>query len=309
MQSRSQARLLELWLQRQPPFPLHKPSTVQRHLPQPQLPLWHFHLHQPPHHHSVHDGNRTRFSHTTSPVQLRHWLRGPDEPEPEEEDPTEPPLLNEPHDQGEEQPAQDEALHGADPVDDPEPGPSLEDTVANLEALVEHLREQLQMANDDSRRQYQQLQELLQEHERLAEQYGAAQRVAGDFYMDRQLVLHQMDQQRDLEVEIQNAVNQRINQLLNRHVFFTRGGECWHLSLACATARAHTPVFGRRACRVCVHALQVLQPEPDVWAPFDAGTTFRWAWLLWHEFQRGGPGRWISWNSTFSPFLLPMWNV
>ena len=80
--------------------------------------------------------------------------------------------------------------------------------------------------------------------------------------MDRQLALYQMDQQRDPQEEIQNAVNQRINQLLNRNVFFTRGGECWHLSQACATARAHTAVFGRRACRVCVHALQVQQPEP-----------------------------------------------
>ena len=148
------------------------------------------------------------------------------------------------------------------PVDDPEPGPSLEDTVTNLEALVEHLREQLRIANEDNHRHYQQLQELLLEHERLVEQHGAAHRVAGEFYMDRQLALHQMDQRRDPQEEIQNAVNQRINQLLNRDVFFTRGGECWHLSRACATARAHTGVFGRRACRVCVHALQVQQPEP-----------------------------------------------
>ena len=124
---------------------------------------------------------------------LRHWFKGPDEPEPEEEDRSTPQLLEEPHDQGGDQPAlqgddfgelpaQDAAPLAAEPVDDPEPGPSLEDTVTNLEALVEHLREQLRIANEDNHRHYQQLQELLLEHERLVEQHGAAHRVAGEFY-------------------------------------------------------------------------------------------------------------------------------
>ena len=125
---------------------------------------------------------------------------------------------------------------------------------------MEFLREQLRLANEDNHRHYQQLQELLQENEQLAQQHEAARTVAGDFYMDRQLVLLQADQQQERQDEqIQNAVNQRINQLLNRDVFFTPRGECWHLSQACAAARARTTVFGRRACRVCVHALQVRQ--------------------------------------------------
>ena len=201
---------------------------------------------------------------------LRHWLRGPDEPEPEKEDPTDPQLLDEPHDQGGDQPvlqgepgelpADAADLPAGQIADEPdEPPLSLEDTVVNLENLVEHLRGQLRLANEDNLRHHAQLQALLEEHERLAEQHEGARRVAGDFYMDRQLVLHQADKQRQQQEEIQMAVNQRINQLLNRDVFFTPRGECWPLSEACARARSHCTVFGRRACRVCVRALQIQQ--------------------------------------------------
>ena len=204
---------------------------------------------------------------------ILRWLRGPDEPEPEGEDLTGPQLLELPYDQGGNQPD----LHGdgnyveaaderaAEPVDGlQEPEPSLEDTVVNLENLVDFLREQLRLANEDNNRHYLQLQDLLQEHERLIEQHEAARTVAGDFYMDRQMVLHRADQERDRQEEqIEMAVNQRINQLVNRNVFFTPRGECWHLSEACARARSHSTVFGRRACLVCVHALQVRQTEPE----------------------------------------------
>lgn len=64
-------------------------------------------------------------------------------------------------------------LPAEEPVEDPGvPEVSLEDTVSNLENLVEFLRE------------YQQLQEPVRT-------------VAGNFYMDRQLVQHQADQQGD----------------------------------------------------------------------------------------------------------------
>ena len=203
---------------------------------------------------------------------ILRWLRRPDEPEPEGEDLTEPLLLDGPANQDGQQPD----LHGdgmddeaavpqtANPVGDPgEPEPPLEDVVTNLENLVEFLRGQLRLANEDNLRNHRQLQDLLQEHEQLTEQHEAARRVAGNFYMDRQLVLHNADQERARqEQQIQMAINQRINQLLNRDVFFTPRGECWHLSEACARARAHSTVFGRRACRVCVHALQVQQEGP-----------------------------------------------
>lgn len=124
---------------------------------------------------------------------------------------------------------------------------------------MEFLREQLRLANEDNHRHYQQ---LLEEHERLVQQHEAARNVAGDFYLDRQMTLVRADQEGDRQEEaIQMAVNQRINQLVNRNVFFTPRGECWHLSEACARARSHSGVFGRRACRVCVHALQVRQEE------------------------------------------------
>ena len=212
--------------------------------------------------------------------QLRHWLRGPDEPEPEEEDPEDLLLLEQPRDQGGIIPTLqgEPGVQPADGMEQPavflpaghndgepdEPPLSREDTVANLENLVEHLREQLRLANEDNIRHYAQLQELLQEHEQLAEQLAASRRVAGDFYMDRQMTLHQTEQQvHQQQQQIQNIVNQRINQLLNRNVFVTPRGECWHLSEACARARAHSTVSGRRACRVCVHALQVQQQEPE----------------------------------------------
>ena len=221
-------------------------------------------------------------------LQLHHrflvWLRGPDEPEPEEEDETDPPMLEQPRDQGGNEPA----LHGegrpetpaeaahfeaAFPVERPgengehqEPEPHHDDVVTNLENLVAHLREQLRLANEDNLHHYNQLQELLQEHERLVEQHEAAQRVAGDYYLDRQLALQQVEvqrnQQENQQEQIQMAVNQRINQLLNRNVYLTPRGECWHLSEACARARSHSVVDGRRACRVCVHALQVPPAEP-----------------------------------------------
>lgn len=62
-------------------------------------------------------------------------------------------------------------LPAEEPVEDPGV-PEEEDTCSNLQNLVEFLRE------------YQQLQE-------------PARTVAGNFYMDRQLVLHQADQQGD----------------------------------------------------------------------------------------------------------------
>ena len=61
------------------------------------------------------------------------------------------------------------------------PEPHHDDVVTNLENLVAHLREQLRLANEDNLHHYNHLQELLQEHERLVEQHGAAQRVAGDY--------------------------------------------------------------------------------------------------------------------------------
>ena len=122
------------------------------------------------------------------------------------------------------------------------------------------------MANEDNFRHYTQPQDLLREHERLVEQHEAAQRVAGDFYMDRQLALQNAEQHelqhRNQQEAIELAINQRINQLVNRNVYFTPRGECWHLSEACARARTHSTVFGRRACLVCVHALQVQPAEP-----------------------------------------------
>ena len=203
---------------------------------------------------------------------ILRWLRGPDEPEPEGEDLTEPLPLDGPDNQDGQQPdlpedGNDDDAAGqqaAHPVGDPgEPEPPLEDVVTNLENLVEFLREQLRLANEDNLRNYQQLQDLLREHEQLTEQHEAARTVAGNFYMDRQLVLHNADQERNRQEEqIQMTINQRINQLLNRDVFFTPRGECWHLSEACARARSHSTVFGRRACRVCVHALQVQQEGP-----------------------------------------------
>lgn len=162
--------------------------------------------------------------------------RGPDEPEPEEE------ILNDPlqlnggsRDQGEpqsglhgdgqeEDPAVAAEQQAAEPNGDPqEPRPSLEDTIENLEALVAHLREQLQMANADNLRHYNQLQDLLQEHERLVEQHDAAQQVAGRFYMDRQWTLHQADQLQENQLraqqqEAQLAIHQRVNRLLDRDV-------------------------------------------------------------------------------------------
>ena len=102
--------------------------------------------------------------------------------------------------------------------------------VTNLENLVEFLRGQLRLANEDNLRNHQQLQDLLQEHQQLIEQHDldeAARTVAGNFYMDRQLVLRNADQERERqEQQIQMAINQRINQLLNRDVFFTPRGEC-----------------------------------------------------------------------------------
>ena len=250
---------------------------------------------------------------------LLHWLRGPDEPEPEGEDDYNPQPLEEPRDQGGDQP--DLPEHGnfetaaevpaATLVDDPaEPEPSLEDTVVNLENLVAFLREQLRMANEDNLRHHQQLQELLEEHERLAEQHGAARAVAGDFYMDRQLALYQADQQRDRQEEqIQMAVNQRINQLLNREVYFTPRGECWHLSSRCARARSHSTVFGRRACRICVHALQVQQQGPQGWHPF-ASTMIPLRLMLLTGVSATtslvGRSSFLSLNFTF---LSPMWIV
>ena len=250
--------------------------------------------------------------------QLRLWLQGPDEPEPEGEHLPDPPVLEVPHDQGgnqqdlhgnlDELPAHDAEPPAPEPVDDGEPRPSLQETVENLENLVEHLREQLRLANEDNLRHYQQLQDLLQEHERLVEQQEAAQRVAGNFYLDRQLVLHQLDQQRDPQEEIQNAVNQRINQLLNRNVYFTRGGECWHLSEACATARAHTGVFGRRACRVCVHALQVQQQPQGPWMWTLSFGSFTpepdYTDMRLNVVELGG-----LLSNSFSSFLLPVWKV
>ena len=204
---------------------------------------------------------------------ISRWLKGPDEPEPEGEELPEPLPLEMPYDQGGNQPdLQENGDNGVaaeqpamDPVGEPqEPEPSLEDTVVNLENLVAFLREQLRLANEDNLRHYQQLQELLQEHERLVEQHDAARTVAGDFYLDRQLVLHRADQERDRQEEqIQNAVNQRINQLLNRNVYLTPHGECWHLSEGCARSRTHSTVVSRRACLVCVHALQVRQLERE----------------------------------------------
>ncbi len=150
----------------------------------------------------------------------------------------------------------------AEPVGPDEPEPSLEDTVTNLENLVTFLREQLRLANEENHRRYQQLQELLQEHERLNEQYQAARTVAGNFYMDRQWTLHQAEQQgAQQDNEIQNVIDQRINQLLNRQVYFTLSGECWHLAETCVRGRTHGRVLARRACRVCVHALQLRQTE------------------------------------------------
>ena len=210
---------------------------------------------------------------TTFYNYILRWFRGPDEPEPEGEDLTDPQFLDEPYDQGgnapdlpgngdDDETAVTPAVH---PVDESmEPAPSPEDTVTNLENLVEFLREQLRLANEDNHRHHQQLQELLEEHERLAQQHEAARNVAGDFYLDRQMTLYHADQERDRQEEaIQMAVNQRINQLVNRNVFFTPRGECWHLSEACARSRSHSGVFGRRACLVCVHALQVRQEEPQ----------------------------------------------
>ena len=119
---------------------------------------------------------------------ILRWIRGPDEPEPEGEDLTDPLPLEVPQDQGGDQPD----LHGdgnpettteqvaVHPVGDPgEPEPSLEDTVVNLENLVTFLREQLRLANEDNHRHYQQLQDLLQEHEQLVQQHEAARTVAG----------------------------------------------------------------------------------------------------------------------------------
>ena len=201
---------------------------------------------------------------------FRQWLRGPDEPEPEGEEPTTPPPLELPRDQGGNdpdllEPGNDEIAAEtpvAEPVGPDEPEPSLEDTVTNLENLVTFLREQLRLANEENHRHYQQLQELLQEHERLTEQHQAARTVAGNFYMDRQWTLHQAEQQRDQqENEIQNVIDQRINQLLNRQVYFTPGGVCWHLAESCARGRTRGRVVARRACQVCVHALQLRQTE------------------------------------------------
>ena len=133
------------------------------------------------------------------------------------------------------------------------------------------------------------------------------------YYLDRQLALQQVevqrDQQENQQEQIQMAVNQRINQLLNRNVYLTPRGECWHLSEACTRARSHSVVYGRRACLVCVHALQVPPAEPAPWLPH------LWRWShhndlnldpLWQEPNLVELGRWPSYEFNFLTFSFTL---
>ena len=163
---------------------------------------------------------------------LLQWLRGPDEREPDGEDLTDPHPLEMPHCQFLQMATTmtlQAGLPAEEPVEDPGvPEVSLEDTVSNLENLVEFLRE------------YQQLQE-------------PARTIPENFYMDRQLVLHQADQQGDRQDDSDDCASndQGSSNYLNRDVYFTPRGECWHLS-RCGEISLH---FVWQTCmpRLCSH--------------------------------------------------------
>lgn len=184
---------------------------------------------------------------------MRHWLRGPDQPEPEEEEDLDPVQ------QQENQQNDNADLQRNDDVE----LLRLREVNQLLEGEVQQLTRQL----DDLEAQLTETTNLLE----------ISRGHAGEWYLDRQLYQHRFEQLRDnfeeilqerLNVQlnrlppnddVQALVNERINQLIRRPVHFTRGGEVWHFSRLCCQQRTTGQVMTRRPCAWCSDNMRLLE--------------------------------------------------
>ena len=183
-------------------------------------------------------------------------IRGPDQPEPEQEEDLEP--------------MQELELQQEEHIEPPnvhEELLRLQEANNRLEEEVQRLT--LQLANKEA--QLTETEDLL----------TISRRIAGEHYTEASLAKHRLEELQNNFGEImenqlaarlermppnndvQGLVTERINQLIRRPVHFSRSGEVWHFSRLCCQQRTTGPVITRRPCAWCAHDMRLRQEEDE----------------------------------------------
>lgn len=185
---------------------------------------------------------------------MRSWLRGPDQPEPEEEEDLDP--------------SQEPDLPQEEPTEpQPAPGELTRLQEANLRLEEEVARLTTRLATKEA--------ELTETQDLLA----TARRIAGEHYTEASLAKHRLEQLQNNFGEImenqiaarmsraapsddvQALVSERINQLIRRPVHFARSGEVWHFSRLCCQQRTTGPIITKRPCAWCAHDMRLREED------------------------------------------------
>ena len=185
---------------------------------------------------------------------MRSWLRGPDQPEPEEEEDLDP--------------SQEPDLPQEEPPEpQPAPGELTRLQEANLRLEEEVARLTTRLATKEA--------ELTETQDLLA----TARRIAGEHYTEASLAKHRLEQLQNNFGEImenqiaarmsraapsddvQALVSERINQLIRRPVHFARSGEVWHFSRLCCQQRTTGPIITKRPCAWCAHDMRLREED------------------------------------------------
>ena len=187
---------------------------------------------------------------------MRSWLRGPDQPEPEEEEDLDP--SQEP-DLPQEEPAEPQ----------PAPGELTRLQEANMRLEEEVARLTTRLATKEA--------ELTETQDLLV----IARRIAGEHYTEASLAKHRFEKLQNnfgkiMENQIaarmtraapsddvQALVSERINQLIRRPVHFTRSGEVWHFSRQCCQQRTTGQIITKRSCAWCAHDMRLREEDQE----------------------------------------------
>ena len=183
--------------------------------------------------------------------QMRYWLRGPDLPEPEQEEEIDLTLEQDPQQHPE---SPEPPVEAVDEL-------QLQTEVHRLEGEVQRLMRQLenteaQLAQTEellaaSRQfggeQYQRAEFANHQHQRLQENFG-------------EILQQRLEQERNRpppDDEVQALVTQRINELIRRPVHFAPAGEVWHFSRLCCQQRTGSRITTRRPCAWCASDMRL----------------------------------------------------
>ena len=180
---------------------------------------------------------------------MTDWLRGPDRPEPEQEE--------------------DVDLH----LDFETQQNEIQEPQENLDELV-HLRQENQRLEEELQRltaelttkeaQLIETTDLLEINRRLAREhhpenrYEQLQNRFGEIVEER---LAQRMQNIPPAEDVDALVNNRINQLIRRPVHFAQCGEVWHFSRRCVQQRTSGQIVTRRPCSGCAHEMRLRDEE------------------------------------------------